>query len=418
MKLNKNFIKSLGPGLLWAGAAVGVSHLVQSTRAGANYGFYLVWVVILANFIKYPFFEFAPRYAAATGKSLIDGYNRIGKWAVGLYAFFTFATMFTIQAAVTVVTAGLLKNIMDLSLGVTSISLILLLGTLILLVVGKFAVLDKLMKFIIILLTISTIIAVLSAFMNPVTEHLDTAKIFDWGSAVDLAFLIALVGWMPAPIDVSVWHSYWSVEKQKETEYRPTLKEALLDFKIGYIGTAFLALGFLSLGALLMYGSGEHFSAKGGVFAGQLMHLYTLSIGQWAYIIIAIAAFTTMFSTTLTCLDAYSKVLKPTTEYLLPSTKGYGNKLVWFWLMIVISGALLLIYAFSSSMKFMVDLATTLSFITAPVLAFLNYKAVTDSHIPESFRPGKYLRIYAQLGILFLSIFSISYLIWKYGSLL
>ena len=26
--------KSLGPGLLFAGAAVGVSHLVQSTRAG------------------------------------------------------------------------------------------------------------------------------------------------------------------------------------------------------------------------------------------------------------------------------------------------------------------------------------------------------------------------------------------------
>ncbi len=36
----KNTIKSLGPGLLWAGAAIGVSHLVQSTRAGAIYGFH------------------------------------------------------------------------------------------------------------------------------------------------------------------------------------------------------------------------------------------------------------------------------------------------------------------------------------------------------------------------------------------
>ena len=38
--INKQFLKSLGPGLMWAGAAVGVSHLIQSTRAGANFGFY------------------------------------------------------------------------------------------------------------------------------------------------------------------------------------------------------------------------------------------------------------------------------------------------------------------------------------------------------------------------------------------
>ena len=33
---------SLQPGLLWAGAAIGVSHLVQSTRAGATFGFALL----------------------------------------------------------------------------------------------------------------------------------------------------------------------------------------------------------------------------------------------------------------------------------------------------------------------------------------------------------------------------------------
>ena len=34
--MKKNFLKSIGPGLLFAGAAIGVSHLVQSTRAGAD----------------------------------------------------------------------------------------------------------------------------------------------------------------------------------------------------------------------------------------------------------------------------------------------------------------------------------------------------------------------------------------------
>jgi Mn2+/Fe2+ NRAMP family transporter len=410
---NANFLKSLGPGLLWAGAAIGVSHLVQSTRAGADFGFYLIGILIFANVIKYPFFEFAPRYANATGKSLIFGYNQIGKWAISLYAFLTFATMFAIQAAVTTVTASILKNVFNINLSITYLSLLLLLFTMVLLIIGKFSILDKLMKLIIILLSLSVIVAVISAFSHGYNPNPQFINTFDWGNATNIAFVIAFIGWMPAPIDVSVWHSYWSVEKQGATNYKPKLKEALLDFKIGYYGTAILAIGFLSLGALLMYGSGEEFSANGSEFSGQVISLFTKSIGNWAYPVIAIAAFTTMFSTTLTCLDAYSKVLKPTTEYLIPKTKNKnGNFIVWFWLIILVIGALLLISVFSSSMKIMVDIATTLSFVTAPILAFLNYKAVTSSDFPNEYKPKKALRIYAIIGIIFLSMFSIGYIIW------
>ena len=414
--INKDFLKSLGPGLMWAGAAVGVSHLVQSTRAGANYGFYLVGILIIANVLKYPFFEFAPRYAAATGKNLISGYNKIGKWAIWLYAIFTFGTMFTVQAAVTFVTAGLLESIFIIkSIDTATLSLILLVGTMIILIIGKFSVLDKIIKVIIILLTLSTIVAVISALSQGYNPNPDFAKNFNWEIAADIAFIVAFVGWMPAPIDVSVWHSYWSVEKQKETGYRPKLKEALLDFKIGYIGTAFLAIGFLSLGALIMYGkSNEGFPDTAGAFSTKLIELYTSSIGNWAYPIIALAAFTTMFSTTLTCLDAYSKVLKPTTEYIIPSIKEKNYKwLVWFWLTIVVSGALILIYNYISDLKKLIDIATTMSFVTAPVLAFLNYKAVMSKEVADEYKPKKGLRIYAIIGLVFLTLFSIAYIIWK-----
>ena len=77
-----SFLKSLGPGLLFAGAAIGVSHFVQSTRAGADFGFGLLAVVILANVFKYPAFAFGPWYASATGTSLLEGYRRQGKWAL------------------------------------------------------------------------------------------------------------------------------------------------------------------------------------------------------------------------------------------------------------------------------------------------------------------------------------------------
>ena len=66
--------KTLGPGILFASTAIGVSHLVQSTRAGAKYGFGLLIFIIIANLFKYPFFEFASRYSNVKKVSIIEGY--------------------------------------------------------------------------------------------------------------------------------------------------------------------------------------------------------------------------------------------------------------------------------------------------------------------------------------------------------
>ncbi|MFH1568216.1 MAG: divalent metal cation transporter, partial [Gemmatimonadota bacterium] len=68
----------LGPGLLLAAAAVGTSHLVQSTRAGAEYGLTFALPIVLVCLLKYPVFRFAAVYAAATGNTLIEGYARRG----------------------------------------------------------------------------------------------------------------------------------------------------------------------------------------------------------------------------------------------------------------------------------------------------------------------------------------------------
>lgn len=404
-------LKNIGPGLLYAGAAVGVSHLVQSTRAGASYGFGLIGVLILANILKYPFFEFAPRYAASTGKSLVHGYKKIGNWALVLYAILTLSTMFIITAAVSMVTAGLLGSLTGLSFDIKWITMGIMVLIMLFLIVGKFRLLEKGMKYIILVLTVSTIFAVAFSFKTDLSGTYQ----FDWTNAIDIAFLIAFVGWMPAPIDISVWHSTWTEAKYKESKGKRSLKDAIKDFNIGYIGTAILAIGFLALGAFVMYGSGQEFSGKGVVFAGQLVSIYTDSLGSWAYYVIGIAAFTTMLSTSITVLDAYPRVLEPTFNLLLPSKKlenSTQNKIYLLWMVVLVLGSWALLIWFGKSMKFMVDLATTISFVTAPLLAILNYWAVMSINKEE--QPPKWLKIYAWVGMIFLSFFSVFYLIWKY----
>ena len=103
--------KTLGPGILFASTAIGVSHLVQSTRAGANYGFGLLFFIIIANLFKYPFFEFASRYANSTETSIIDGYKKLGSWVLWSYLIITLISMFFITSAVGAVTSGFLQNL-------------------------------------------------------------------------------------------------------------------------------------------------------------------------------------------------------------------------------------------------------------------------------------------------------------------
>lgn len=418
MNIHK-FIKTLGPGLLYAGAAVGVSHLVQSTRAGAGFGFELIWVIIIANILKYPFFEFAPRYTAATGNNLITGYSKIGRWAVWMYLAVTIASMFVLQSGVTIVTAGLVATIFGISISTFWISTALLVITAAILIIGNYSILDKLIKYVIVVLALSTVFAVISAYYkNGYNPNPEMVKLFDMSNPTDVAFLIAFFGWMPGPLDISIWQSIWAEAKRKEMKINIDLKAALLDFNVGYFGTVILALGFLALGALVMYGSGEEFSGSSSAFAAQLINLFTKSIGMWAYPIIATAALATMFSTTLTCFDAYTRSMVPALNLSFKKLQidtPKKEKKWWISMMIVLFvGSLIILGFFISSMKQMVDFATTLSFVLAPILAILNYKVVTHSHTPTEYQPNKMYRIYALISIVIMTSFSLFFIYWRF----
>lgn len=397
----KSFLNKLGPGFLFAGAAIGVSHLVQSTRAGADFGFSLLWALLLINAIKYPFFEFGPRYAAATGKSLLDGYQKLGKGALLAYFILTFATMFTIQTAVTIVTAGISVSLFGGSIVLwTAIITAICCGILLL---GRYKALDNLMKAIVICLTVSTIIAVALVTNTGATYSFEQGIPTDTAS---VAFLIAFMGWMPAPLDISIWHSVWTVEKKKlEPSLSP--KQSRFDFNVGYAATTILAIGFLALGALVMYGSGETFSSNAGEFANQLISLYTTSLGNEAKWIIGIAALTAMFSTTLTTLDGSPRVMHSTTEILAKKKFKSGYL---FWLLVLAAGTLTIFFFFLSEMGLLIKIATILSFLTAPFYAVLNYLVITGKHTPKEAQPAIGLKLYSLLSILILIGFSFWYL--------
>jgi len=416
-------LSTLGPGLLYAGAAVGVSHLVMSTKAGASYQYIFLLLIPFIHLIKYPFYKFGPQYTALTGRNILHGYYDLGKWALTLYIIMTVLSMCLIQAAVTIVTSSIAIHFFGLQIPTEYMphlpAIIILLTAAIILYIGQYSVLDKVMKAVIIILTLTTISALTTVLLiTPDGVYPDTTPLFSLYEYADIIFLAAFLGWMPAPMDVSVWHSVWSEEANRNNGTRASLHKAMLDFRVGFFGTALLAMAFLSLGALVMFGSDEPPSANGALFAGQLITMYTDSLGSWAYPLIGIAALATMFSTTLTCLDAYPRTLQE--SYHIWKSKGNHkaqrntSKSVYRTLLFaVVMGTItvfLIIKNISGAMGLIVTIATIVSFISAPVIAYINYRVMHGNTIQQSDRPDAAMTLWSRLGIAIMALFSLGYL--------
>jgi Mn2+/Fe2+ NRAMP family transporter len=406
----KDLFASIGPGILFAGAAIGGSHLVQSTRAGANYGYALAGIIILILILKYPFFQYSHRFTAISGKNLIEGYREQGQWVLGLFAFFAIIVGVINVAAVTLVTGGLASLLLGWQIhpGVSSALVLILVSMLI--IIGRYPLLDSSMKIMVSILAFFTISAAFIALSQSADKILEPVEWDTFQNISGIAFLLALMGWMPAPIDISVWTSIWIQERYKQTKHIPSLRESMIDYNIGYITTGILALAFLTLGALVMRPSGEIFSNSSVTFAGQLVSLYAATLGEWSRWIIAVIAFITMFSTTLSTVDGYSRTLTESVKWLFFFGKRPPQLLFWIILGLLTLLALQIIIFILSGIKTLVDTATILAFLTAPVFAILNFRLVTSPKFPNKDHPGKLMQVLSWSGIVFLSGFSLLYL--------
>jgi len=412
------FSKTAGPGILFASTAIGVSHLVQSTRAGADFGLLILGFVILVTLLKYPFFEYGSRYANSTQTSIIDGYKKLGKPALWLYFLLTVASMFFVTGAVGFVAAGFFENLFGIDFLGEWTLVILFAICVSILAIGKYNILDSLIKIIVIVLVVSTVSAFLFALYNGPIEPVAGFEPKELWNISGIFFLLALMGWMPTALDLSSWNSLWTLERMKQTNYKPKLKETLFEFRLTYFITGILAVMFVTLGTFIFYGSGEELPNNNSLFANKVVTLYTQTIGEWSYIIIAASAFTVMFGTIIAVLDGYSRSLQRTVELIFTkkeqkiSTK--FRALYVIFLLVISIGALVIIFQFENNLKELVDFATVLSFLIAPVIAIFNFRLVTGKFLNKDSQPSMLLKILSFAGIIFLSGFAIFFIVTKF----
>ncbi|TGE76949.1 hypothetical protein C7Y70_18510 [Pseudoalteromonas sp. KS88] len=402
-------LNALGPGILMATAAIGGSHLVASTQAGAIFGWQLFWLIVVVNVLKYPFFRFGIEYTLATKKSLVEGYQSKGPWFFYSFIGLNIIAAIVNTAGVLLLTASLLHYALPVSISVTLLCWLILAVCLVILLLGHFKALDNVAKAIMGLLTLATVTALVIAVSSGAINHGTVTPVDYIGpSPYELAmlgFMVALMGWMPAPIEISALSSLWL--KEKQSQQTVTRMEGLFDFNVGYWLTAALALVFFSLGVLVQYGQNNEIALGGVAFAKQLIDMYAFTIGEWARPLVSVIAFLCMFGTTLTVLDGYARTLNESHKLLgFKQSKHSLN----IWLILQSLAGMAVILFFKSALGPMLTFAMTLAFITTPIFAWLNFSLVRSE---PSIQHSKLVRTLSWIGLVYLIGFALAFLVWK-----
>ena len=137
-------------------------------------------------------------------------------------------------------------------------------------------------------------------------------------------------------------------------------------------------------------------------FAQKLIKLYTAAMGGWAAWVIIPAAFSAMFSTTLTCLDAYPRSIAAIQGLLRhhdsgDSTPGPMQRRFDIWVFVhFLAAVLALVVAYHGSIGTtdFVFGAMTGSFLTAPLFAWMAMDTINSPLVPVEHRYGRLCLLY------------------------
>lgn len=222
--------------------------------------------------------------------------------------------------------------------------------------------------------------------------------------------MVALMGWMPAPLEFSAINSIWTVVKRSLTP-DVSYRDGLFDFHVGYISTAVLALFFMALGALVQFGSGEAVEMAGAKYIAQLVNMYARSIGEWSRYLVIFIAFMCMLGTTLTAVDGYSRANNE--AWRLLQGRAYSSRAQNAWVIIACISGMLVILFFKGALAPMLKLAMIVAFLSTPLFAWLNLILVRQSQ----HKVTGWLKLCSWLGLAYLSGFSLFYLLMLTGVL-
>ena len=419
-------VRHFGPGMILMMTGIGTSHLVTAPVAGGRFEYALLWCIPIAYVFKYYGFEMAFRFTHATGRSMLDAYATAWrKWPLW-YVLITTLLQCAIGQAGRLVAASLVvfyfsSEYLGLSVPIPVYGFLLGIASVVIILVGRYAVLELVTKVFAGMLVVSTV-AVYMVEPAPFSAMgyfflVETPQ----GSWLIVA---AFLGLLPTGIDVSLQASEWGKAKRvgmgrireqlertgsaaafdpftskkedlaintsalpaQTLEYcRRWFAIGLWDFRVGHIISFTMACVFLLLAAVWIYPS----PVEGNAVIGEIAGMFRRRDAPWMMLVFLIGAFAATSSTAFNYFDGWPRVVGACCRNLFRSTarlrgtarddltdehkrRWYSEYNIYRLTMFYSLVASVAIIAGVGRPVWLVLVASALAFFIAPVVFFLN----------------------------------------------
>ncbi len=321
----RGVLRFIGPGLILTASIVGSGELIVTPKLGGEIGFRLLWLILLGCVIKVFVQVELGRFAVSKGMTTLEaldsvpGPRLIVSWLLWLWLFMFVANVFQV--------AGIVGGIAEIfsSAGVRwgNKWLAVLVGAscALLLVIGRYRLVEILSMLMVVLFTVCTIIAVGTLQWTP--YHISAVDIlsglkFQFPEKFTTAF--ACFGIIGVGASELIYYPYWCLEKGYARHVGPKednvawvrrargwMRVMRVDAWISMVIYTGATVAFYLLGAAVLHSQSLKVTDKGLI--DTLAHLYLDSFGPWSFWIFLFGAFNVLYSTVFVATASNARLL-------------------------------------------------------------------------------------------------------------
>ena len=244
MKTQSFSIKDIGPGLVIAATGLGAGDLIAAAVAGARYGTAILWAAILGAIVKLAMNEGLVRWQLATGSTLIEGWIQRLPRIVSLYFLVYLVLWSFIVAGALIAGTGLAAHALYPGVSVAHWGMLHSLAAVVLVISGRYALLEKIMKLFMALMLL--VVLVCAAWAAPDLPDIASglfAPVIPKGSAV---FVMGVIGGVGGSVTL-LCYGYWIRERNWNSS--TDLHRCRLDLGVAYLLTGIFGIAIMIIAA-------------------------------------------------------------------------------------------------------------------------------------------------------------------------
>ena len=383
-------MRRFGPGMLVAAAFIGPGTVTTASIAGANFGFVLMWALLLSIIVTFVLQEMSSRLGIVSGLGLSEALRS----SINNHFLKAFLMILIVSALGIGNAAFEVGNITGAAIGLSQISSlsisssVLIVGILVLILLGTriFKVLEQ-------ILTVLVVIMSLLFLLTMITIEIDYSKLLrglfiPTVTASSLLTIMALIGTTVVPYNLFL-HADASKRKWKDQEVTQALNNSRADTAISIGLGGLITLAIMSTSAVAFFGSSMEISSEN--LARQLEPI----LGSYSSYIFNFGLFVAGITSAVTAPLAASIAV---TEALgwKNDPSSFRFKLVW--IIILLIGVLLAYFGTKPLQAILFAQATNA--LLLPFLALFLFYVVNNSRLMGSHKNTITINIIALIIIM------------------